>query len=45
MPSKGEKFTGLDTNFKIDKNYHPYFLQQDIFSNFYTAIEEDIGFL
>lgn len=18
------KFTGLDTNFKIDKNYHPY---------------------
>jgi 1-phosphatidylinositol-3-phosphate 5-kinase len=45
LPTKGERFTGLDSNFKIDKNYHPYFMQQEVFTNFYAVIEEDIAFL
>lgn len=45
IPTKDKKFTGLDTNFKIDKNYHPYFLPQDIFSSFYQMMEDDVNFL
>lgn len=26
--TKGEKFTGLDMNFKIDKNFHPFLIEE-----------------
>lgn len=39
------KYTGWDTNFKIDKNFHPYILEEDVYRKFYGALEEDIAFL
>ena len=39
------KYTGWDTNFKIDKNFHPYVLEEDVYRKFHGALEEDIAFL
>lgn len=39
------KFTGLDTNFKIDKNYHPYCISEASFQLLFEALEDDIAFL
>jgi hypothetical protein len=35
----------MDTNFKIDKNYHPYFIEEKSYRSFLNALEEDVHFL
>jgi hypothetical protein len=39
------KFTGLDTNFKIDKNYQPYIMDEHLHKEVYESLQEDILFL
>lgn len=39
------KFTGLDTNFKIDKNCQPYILEEGVHKDFFESLQEDILFL
>ena len=34
-----QNVTGLDTNFKIDKNHHPYFIDQPSHSLLFSALE------
>ncbi len=46
MPSSPQKsFTGLDTNFLIDKDGCPYTLQEGLFNRTLSAIEDDARFL
>ena len=39
------KYTGWDTNFKIDKNYHPYIIEEETYRVLEASLEEDIAFL
>ena len=37
--------TGLDTNFKIDKNHQPYLIEQKQYRYLWESLEDDILFL
>lgn len=40
-----ERFTGLDTNFKIDKDSQPYILKPESYFSMLKSLENDINFL
>lgn len=45
MPNGEKSFTGLDTNFVIDKDGKPYLLESTVYDKTIRILEEDANFL
>lgn len=45
LSKTSQNVTGLDTNFKVDKDHHPYFIGQESHAVLFGALEEDVAFL
>ena len=44
-PAGKSDFTGLDTNFIMDKDGHPYFVADSVYTPLMRALDDDASFL